>query len=325
MGEKMHSTITKSCPICNNKINNRVLNTNEKMLNTNDKFKYLNCSSCGCLSLLNIPDDMSKYYPSSYYSFTKESTIHNDSVIEKLKQILRKSSMKGYIGTGNFIDVLINRIRPIYYPWLKKNLVSFDSKILDVGCGNGFLITEMQQYGFTNLYGIDLFTQNNVREDDLKIYQTDISSLNEIQFDLIMYHHSFEHINNPQLELQAIYKKLKDNGTLIIRVPVCDSYVFRHYQNNWVQLDAPRHYFLYTKKSMQILSENNGFQVFDFHCDSNSFQFVGSECYLRNKPLSDYQDLFTEEELKIWEEKSKELNQLQDGDSVCFYLKKILP
>ncbi len=322
--EEMHSVTTKSCLVCNNEMNNTVLNVTEMMFRTNDEFIYLNCSNCGCLSLINIPSNMSKYYPSSYYSFTKAVSNETNGLMETIKMYLRKSSMKGQLGIGTYLDMLMNKIRPIYYTWLKKDLISLDSKILDVGCGNGFLISEMQKYSFTNLRGIDLFIENNIEERNLKIYQSDIHSLKESQFDLIMYHHSFEHIANPHLELQAIYEKLKDNGILIIRVPVCDSYAFRHYQSNWVQLDAPRHYFLYTKKSMQILAKANGFQVYEFHCDSNAFQFVGSECYLHNKPLSDYQDLFTEDELKIWEEKSKELNQLQDGDSMCFYLKKIL-
>jgi len=320
----MHSTISKSCPICNNEVNNIVLDTNEKMLDTNDEFKYLNCSNCGTLSLIDIPLNMNKYYPSSYYSFTKTSRRQTNNFLDVIKKYLRKSSMKGQLGIGTYVDRFINKIRPIFFNWLKKDLISLDAKILDVGCGNGFLITEMQKYGFSNLIGIDLFIDNDINEQNIRVYKSDLNSLEESQFDLIMYHHSFEHINNPHLELQAIYKKLKDNGTLIIRVPVCDSYAFRHYKNNWVQLDAPRHYFLYTKKSMQILSKDNGFNVFDFHCDSNSFQFVGSECYLRNKPLSDSKDLFTVDEMKIWEEKSKELNQVQDGDSVCFYLKKIL-
>jgi len=310
------------CPICSNKRDNNFLNVLEMMLQTNDTFRYLECTKCGTLSLLTKPDDMSKYYPSSYYSFIKKSTVATDSLLEKLKYILRKSSMKAHIGVGDFIDIVVNKIKPIYYPWLKKSIVSLDSKILDVGCGNGFLITEMQQYGFSNLYGIDLFTQNNVREDVLKIYQMDIHTFEENDFDFIMYNHSFEHIENPHFELQSIYNKLSDTGILMIRVPICDSYAFREYKENWVQLDAPRHYFLYTRKSMEILASKNNFEVYDFMYDSNAFQFVGSECYLHNKPLSKSKEMFSKSELKKWEDKAKELNKFKDGDSICFYLRK---
>lgn len=311
------------CPICSNERDNKFLNVLEMMLQTYDTFRYLECANCGALSLSTKPDDMSRYYPSSYYSFTKETTVYTDSLLEKLKYTLRKSSMKAHLGEGTFIDILVNKMKPIYYPWLKKYIVSLDSKILDVGCGNGFLITEMQQYGFSALYGIDLFVKDSVREDALKIYKMDIHTFDENDFDFIMYNHSFEHIENPHLELQSIYNRLSDRGTLMIRVPICDSYAFRKYKENWVQLDAPRHYFLYTRKSMEILASKNNFELYDFMYDSNAFQFVGSECYQRNIPLSKWKDIFSKSELKKWEDKAKKLNQVKDGDSICFYLRKI--
>jgi len=311
-----------SCNICDNRKENNYIDVSEKMLQTYEVFRYLECGQCGCLSLLNNLEDMSRYYPSSYYSFTKNSVSHKKSTIEKLKYMLRISSMKGYLGKGSFLDSLITKIRPIHFLWLKKVSVSLDSKILDVGCGNGFLLSEMRQYGFHNLYGIDLFTQNNVKEDGLNISQSDIHRLEESEFDFMMYNHSFEHIENPHLELKIMYNKLSDNGTLMIRVPLCDSYAFRHYRENWVQLDAPRHYFLYTRASMQTLAKQHGFEIVDVLYDSNGFQFAGSECYVLNEPLSKIERLFSSEKLFLWEEKAKELNQIEDGDQICFYLKK---
>lgn len=278
----MKDKLENICQICNNKRDNTCITVSEMMLQINDKFLYLQCSNCGCLSLLNIPDNISKYYPSSYYSFVKESTIHENTLIEKLNKVLRISSMKGHLGTGNFIDFVINKARPIHFSWLKKGLLTLNCKILDVGCGNGFLITELQQYGFTNLYGIDLFTKYHGSQELVKLYQTDIHAFGEDKFDFIMYNHSFEHVENPRTELEVIYKKLNNNETLMIRVPVCDSYAFRQYKENWVQLDAPRHYFLHTRKSMQILAEQHGLEVNDYIYDSNAFQFTGSVMYVIN-------------------------------------------
>ncbi|MFK5976793.1 MAG: class I SAM-dependent methyltransferase [Sulfurovum sp.] len=311
-----------NCKVCNNNSNNLVLTVSEMMLETGDKFKYCKCSSCGCLSLLNIPKDIDKYYPSSYYSFTKIHTITNKNLLNTIKRFIRVRAMKGKLGCGTFINSLIYKIKPIAYDWLKKDLVSLNSKILDVGCGNGFLVNELEKYGFNNLIGIDLYTDTNIESNGYKIYQSNIHSLDESKFDLIMYHHSFEHINNPHKELKVVYDKLKDDGTLILRVPVCDSYAFEKYKQNWVQLDAPRHYFLYTIKSMSILSEENGFKIDAVYYDSNVFQFIGSECYLQNVKFSDYKTIFTESDIKEFEKKSNELNLSGSGDQVCFYLKK---
>lgn len=318
----MTPKIESRCFICDNEKENTFLYVLEMMLQSNEKFSYLECANCGCLSLTTIPENMGQYYPSTYYSFKKEPTKNIHKNTESIKKYLRVSSMKEHIGIGTTIDKFINRVRPISYQWLKKYLVTFESKILDVGCGNGFLIEEMSRYGFTNLYGIDLFTPKKIQDENFKIYQTDIYGLKEEEFDLIMYHHSFEHIANPHKELQVIYSKLSDTGTLILRVPLCDSFAFRHYKENWVQLDAPRHYFLYTRKSMEILANMHGFEVYDYMYDSNAFQFVGSECYVHNKSVSEAQKLFTENQLTIWADEAKKLNELEDGDSICFYLKK---
>lgn len=230
--------------------------------------------------------------------------------------------MKAKLGDGNIFDKIISNFKTISFPWLRKNLVSLNSKILDVGSGNGILLEEMKEYGFSNLTGIDPFGENKKIDPYLKLFKTDIHSLEDDNFDMIMYHHSFEHVQDPVAELKSIFNKLNNNGNLILRIPVCDSYAFRKYQQNWVQLDAPRHYYLHTEKSMQILAENTGFRIESIEYDSNSFQFTGSECYVRGLQADAQNEIFSKEEISQFEEQSIKLNEKSDGDSACFYLKK---
>lgn len=315
-------SINIDCKICGNKENNKYLASTEMMLKMGGDFTYLHCSKCGCLSLLNIPVDMSNYYPSNYYSFTHQQK--GNEKLKKIKNFIRKSPMKGRLGSGSTFDFITSKIKHISYTWLKRDLITLDSEILDVGCGNGFLIRDMKNFGFTDLTGIDPYRSDNIENNDLNIYVLGIESLQQRDYDLIMYHHSFEHIEDQHRELESIRSKLSVQGTLLIRIPVSDSYAFRKYKQNWVQLDAPRHIFLHTTKSMFELARKHGFVIDEVRYDSNIFQFTGSECYIRVLPMGEYHKVLTKKQLKEFTKKAKELNVINDGDSACFYLKKVL-
>jgi len=97
-----------------------------------------------------------------------------------------------------------------------------------------------------------------------------------------------------------------------------------------VQLDAPRHLFLHTLKSMEILAAGSGFKVRDVVFDSTDFQFWASEQYQRDIPLKDKRSyaldpansLFSPSEILRFKETARELNRNGEGDSACFYLYK---
>ena len=73
-----------------------------------------------------------------------------------------------------------------------------------------------------------------------------------------------------------ISKILSENGVCIIRIPVKTKYIWNCYSVNWVQIDAPRHFFLHTLKSFELLVEKSGLSIQDVIFDSTEFQFWGS-------------------------------------------------
>jgi len=145
-----------------------------------------------------------------------------------------------------------------------------------------------------------------------------------------MFHHSFEHVADPLETLYFVKKLLSPNGTRLIRIPVVDSWAWENYGVNWVQIDAPRHFFLHSQKSMKILAKSAGFKIKEIICDSTEFQFWGSEQYKRDIPLNSEnsysvnpsKSIFSKREIRIFKEKAKKLNSESRGDQVAFYLKK---
>jgi len=95
-------------------------------------------------------------------------------------------------------------------------------------------------------------------------------------------------------------------------------------------LDAPRHLFLHTSQSIQILASQAGFEVADVIYDANGFSHWGSELYLRNIPLTDErspwvnpkQDTFSKADLARSAELDEKLNETGEADCAAFYLHK---
>ena len=308
------------CKICGNGENNNYLTATEMMFRMGDGFTYLNCSKCGCLSLLTLAKDVSIYHQSKYFSLAYRQK--GEEKLKKLKNIIRRSAMKRKLGGNNILDIICSKIKKSSYSWVKKGLARLDSKILTVGCNSGPIAEDMKNYGFTDLTVSDPCSSGTIESDNYKKYKSDIDSLQQGDFDLIMYHHSFEQIADPHEELQSIYQKLTNEGTLLIRTSVCDSYAFRKYKQEWVHLNAPRNAFLHTTKSIQELAEKNGFYIDDIIYDSSIVQFTVSECYRRGLPICASNKIFGKEQLDEFARKTKELNLINDGDSTCFYLKK---
>jgi predicted SAM-dependent methyltransferase len=189
----------------------------------------------------------------------------------------------------------------------------------------------MQRDGFINLTGIDPYIKNDITyRNGLKIFKKHIFELNG-QYDLLMSHHSFEHMPQPLDVLNKFHELLKPTGYALIRIPVASSFAWRHYGVNWVGIDAPRHLFLHTLQSMHLLSRNAGFKMVDFEFDSTGHQFFASELYARNLSLNEssyylndpQKALFSDEQMEAFEEKARELNAKDDGDQACFYLQKV--
>jgi SAM-dependent methyltransferase len=208
--------------------------------------------------------------------------------------------------------------------------VSTRSRILDVGCGSGRFLLTLSGAGFRNLQGVDRYVERDIEyPGGLRILK---GSLDDCQgeWDIIMFHHSFEHLPHPLETLKTATGLLAPNGTIVVRIPVVSSYAWERYGVTWVQLDAPRHFFLHSRKSMWRLAEAAGLSVDRVVDDSTEFQFLGSELYVRDIPLRSEGTLgldakgsiFSLEEVQAFRRLAAELNVKGRGDQAAFYLKK---
>jgi 2-polyprenyl-3-methyl-5-hydroxy-6-metoxy-1,4-benzoquinol methylase len=289
------------------------------MLGLNHVFDYFECGNCGCLQIIKIPENIADYYPTNYLSFNKPVF---SKKLSKLRLLLKAKMSRHYNGASDKIGHLMSLFYNNPLPFIRPGFINLNSKILDIGCGTGKLLLTMQRNGYKNLEGIDLYIENDIKYDNgVSIYKNDIFKLTE-KYDLIMLNHSFEHMDLPHEVLNKLSSNLNANGTIMIRIPVAGSYAWRKYKTQWVQLDAPRHYFLHTIKSICILADKCSYTLEEIFFESSLLQFTGSEKYLRGLDFNSTNSIFSKKQIKAFENKAKSLNAINDGDTACFYLRK---
>lgn len=320
------------CRICGNDKNNRIHTAREMMFGTRETFDYLECGTCGTIQIVKIPD-LRRHYPENYYSLTSDEKLYIEKHLRRriAARLAGNYFMKGKNRLGKYLAEKKEWLRFNFAHSLREPLlnINFQSRILDFGCGDGKLLRNLYFYGFRNLTGADAFIEKDIfYPNGINIYKRRLAEI-DAEFDLIMLHHSFEHLPDPLETLREIYRLLANEKFCLIRIPVAN-YAWEKYGVNWVQLDAPRHLFLYTEKSLQILAEKAGFKVEKIIYDSGEFQFWASEYYAKDIAMNDpnwfkldfEKSLFTKEQFDVWKAEAEKLNCEKRGDQACFYLRK---
>ena len=320
------------CRVCGSEEVEAWLSAKEMMFGLRDSFLYYRCAHCECLQIETVAEDTSRYYPPDYYSFRQLP----DTVISWKSRIKRKllSPMmsRHIIGWGSNPGRLLCKIIgsprvPTWMHFLPKP-VPFDGGILDIGCGSGHTLLDLHSCGFTNLHGVDPYISESISYNcGIQIQKCELGAV-QGKYSLIMLHHVLEHLEHPLDTLIALRNLLEEGGQILVRIPISDSHAAEKYKENWVQMDAPRHITLQTRKSMSILAEKAGLGISHVSYDSCNFQFWGSELYIRDIPLSDPQSqaaesgngLFSPEILRGYDKESAILNNKEQGDQAAFVL-----
>jgi 2-polyprenyl-3-methyl-5-hydroxy-6-metoxy-1,4-benzoquinol methylase len=324
------------CQICENAIDNKHHLVSEMMFGLREKFQYLECGACGCLQISEIPSDLARYYPEDFYSFQSVS----EPKTKPVETVLRRQRMQLLLNGNQTVGMLLSKVLrktfgteiPEYYyhDWFRRIHLSADAEILDVGCGSGTLLLNLQLEGFTHLTGIDPFIEKDILyKNGVKVLKKQVHEL-EGAFDFMMLNHSFEHMPQPLSVLKELYRLLKPDRYVLIRTPVAASFAWRKYGVNWVAIDAPRHLYIHTPKSIQQLAEQAGFELKQMFFDSHAYQFWASEQILRDIAVTENHSyavdpkssIFSEQEISDFMAQSILLNQTGEGDAAGFYLYK---
>lgn len=320
--------MSAACACCGAVDGHRLHAAREMMFGLGGEFVYRECGGCGCLELLDPPADLSPYYPPDYYSYRRGAGRR----FEKLDAWLKRRRARACLEGGDLLGSLLERAfgEPAQLRWLRRLGVGRDAAILDVGCGAGELLRELQRDGCRRLAGIDPYLAGDLAlGDGLVVRRLGLDAVAE-SYDLVMLHHVLEHLPHQRRVLAQLRRVVKPGGSLLVRIPVADSLAWRRYGVDWVQLDAPRHLVLHTRRSLAQLAAAAGFSLLGSEDDGTAFQFWGSEQYRRGIPLRDprshatdpRRSPFTSEELAGFAREAAQANRDGVSDQAVFYFRR---
>ena len=171
-----------------------------------------------------------------------------------------------------------------------KGFSKIPRKIMDVGCGPGWLLSALD--GHWEKYGVE------VSSFAAKIAQSygDVEAVSienyrhpKNEFDVVVIHHVIEHLTDPSLAISKIYEMLKPGGLLIIGTPDFDCGAARRYGNDFRLLHDKTHVSLFSNDSMHRFLRDMGFKVqkveYPFF-DTTFFNEVNLMRLLENKSIS---------------------------------------
>jgi 2-polyprenyl-3-methyl-5-hydroxy-6-metoxy-1,4-benzoquinol methylase len=237
-----------------------------------------------------IEDDLGKAYL-NYYTHQ----LITKSLSFQFRQQVKKGVaglIYGYGSTTSFFEKLMG-VPFLFTPFLRENMFATGcgylngqtrGKLLEIGCGSGMTLANLKNLGW-DAEGID-FDSKAAESANLNFNLTVKSgSLKEVnyeanKFDAILMSHVIEHIFDPINFLTECSRILKPGGKLVILTPNINSIGFRRFSRNWVHLDPPRHLYLFSIQTLQVIAIKAGLFPTSWKTtvrDSNSSWIMSTE------------------------------------------------
>ena len=201
------------------------------------------CTECGLVYQNPRPTfvEMVAHYPSDYESYAPEPDVENSSWL--LRQAIRYGVAK----------------RCRYVTRYKRT-----GRLLDVGCATGIFLQGIRNSGNWEPYGVEIneHVVHIAQEHrlDVRLGTLEQAGFADEFFDVVTLWDVLEHLHDPAGSLREIYRILKPDGILVIRVPNASSWDSRLFGRYWAGLDSPRHLYVFTPLTLDALLAANHFQ-----------------------------------------------------------------
>lgn len=236
--------IQTRCAICGSLTDYKILyqkNFSEEDLNTDvfsarrlpdgSHFQMVMCNKDGLVRSNPIlePEKLVKLYKDSKFTYGEEIKNLQTTYIEVLRQVLGE--------------------------------ISKDDNILEIGCGNGFVLEKLYEMGYKNVYGIEP-GKKAVDKADEKIKKNiavDILKPNIFKskkFKLIFFFQTIDHISNPNDFLNRCYKIMDREGYILAFNHNVESFSAKLMGEKSPIIDI-EHTYLYSPETIKLLFEKH--------------------------------------------------------------------
>jgi 2-polyprenyl-3-methyl-5-hydroxy-6-metoxy-1,4-benzoquinol methylase len=252
------------CNVCGNAAARPLWMAVDRLHGFQGRFQYVQCANCA-LVYMNpqiVPECSSQFYPPDY----------------------APHQAKWHGHPGRAAHGLEARATPDLPEMILDGLNS-QSRVLDVGCGNGDFLNQVRQFCHCLVNGVDI-SENAVlcakRQYGFEVFQGDILSapFEANSFDLVTCWSCIEHIPNPAQAVKKIFTLCKPSGWLFIKTPNYDSLAAKLFKDKWYHLDCPRHLYIFSPLTIKALLSKSGFEVVKICYETSSKGWLGSLQYV---------------------------------------------
>ena len=228
---------------------------------TGSQFEIARCQVCGLIVTTPAPsrEEMSRFYAAAYYGDSSANRF--PAIIERLQKLLYSSRASRS----------------------ERQNGGRRGRVLDVGCGRGFLLEAFQNRGW-EVAGTELSDQAARYARQVLRLPVNTGALEDLNFpanhfDAIVMWHVLEHLADPRPTLREVNRLLKPGGVFFVGVPNFGGWEARLGRDKWFHLDVPRHLVHFTIESLGRTLTEAGFHVrrtYGFAPEYDFFSFVQS-------------------------------------------------
>lgn len=155
--------------------------------------------------------------------------------------------------------------------------LSKDARILEVGCGNGFVLSALLDAGYNNLYGIEPSLDAILRADS-RIKDRIIADVlrdgiyKRESFDFIFFFQTLDHIQDPNTFLNICNNLLSPGGYIL-----CFNHDIESLSSRFLGEKSPiidiEHTYLYSKETITKIFTKNNFRTVAVYSPKNIVSF----------------------------------------------------
>ena len=135
---------------------------------------------------------------------------------------------------------------------------------LDIGCGTGEFLNACKNEGFSTegIEPSELARKQAIENFNLSVNEnTNLEQFQNNKFDSISMWHVLEHIPNLNGTITQFDRVLNANGKVIVAVPNHKSWDAKYYKEYWAAWDVPIHLWHFSKETIELLFNKNGFKL----------------------------------------------------------------
>jgi SAM-dependent methyltransferase len=248
-----------ACNLCGATSTETVYEGPDRLLRHAGWFRVVQCRRCGLLYQNPRPANIGPFYEGDYGPFQAAQRCFAaqpaaDAVAEPEAATERDTAA---LGAARAYERLLQQAVP-----------GPPGRLLDVGCATGDFVLLLASRGW-QVAGNDLSAaavaqarRRLAAYPGAELHNGPLSDapFAAASFDVVTIWHTIEHLPDPRVTLCEVWHLLRPGGTLLIQTPAWLSLESRLWGPYWSGYDCPRHFYLFSHRTLYDLLEQTGFE-----------------------------------------------------------------